>query len=255
MSAGQRQFEILCEIEPATGPDLAIVREQIAVLRRSCDAFLVPDSHLGRATVSSIAVAHEVGYLGAQAVACLNARDRNVLGLRRDLLTAAAYGVRDLLFVFGDAPSEGDRSTLTVKGMLEQVRGQPSLGLRVGVVADPRRRLPGWKLDADFACLQVSFDIGAATRWREDTGFAGRAYAGVIVLASEKMGRRLMDFIPGLAIPDELLRQLGRDRSAGVKAALEQMAALRDTGAVDGVHLVPARRYREVAVALEDFEG
>src|SRR3712207_3701183 len=85
-------FEILCEIEPPTTPDMSIVREQIAVLQPSCDAFLVPDSHLGRATVSSIAVAHEVAYLGGRSVACVNARDRNLLGLRRDLLTAASYG-------------------------------------------------------------------------------------------------------------------------------------------------------------------
>jgi len=57
------------------------------------DGFLIPDNHIGRATVSSIAVAHEVALMGGRAIACLNARDRNVLGFRRDLLTAAAYGV------------------------------------------------------------------------------------------------------------------------------------------------------------------
>lgn len=37
-------------------------------------------------------------------IACLNARDRNLPGLRRDLLTAAAYGVDQFLFVNGDKP-------------------------------------------------------------------------------------------------------------------------------------------------------
>ena len=82
MSAG---FEIVCEIEPPVSADLGIVREQIAILRPTCDAFLVPDNHLGRATVSSIAVAHQVEYLQGRAMACLNARDRNLLGLQRDL--------------------------------------------------------------------------------------------------------------------------------------------------------------------------
>ena len=31
--------------------------------------------------------------MGGRSIACLNCRDRNVLGLRRDLLTSAAYGV------------------------------------------------------------------------------------------------------------------------------------------------------------------
>src|SRR5438067_1141535 len=95
-------FTILAEVEPATRPDLRNVREQIAVLAPVANAFLIPDNHLGRATVSSLAVAHEVAAMGGRAVACLNARDRNLLGLQRDLLTAAAYGIDHLLLVQGD---------------------------------------------------------------------------------------------------------------------------------------------------------
>jgi 5,10-methylenetetrahydrofolate reductase len=43
--------------------------------------------------------------MGGRSIACLNARDRNLLGFRRDLLTAAAYGVDEFLFVYGDDPS------------------------------------------------------------------------------------------------------------------------------------------------------
>jgi methylenetetrahydrofolate reductase (NADPH) len=44
------------------------------------NAFLVPDSHLGRATISSVAVAHEVDQIGGHSVARPNARDRIVSG-------------------------------------------------------------------------------------------------------------------------------------------------------------------------------
>ena len=95
------------------------MRRQVALLDGVTDAYLVPDNHLGRATVSSIAVAGEVASLGGSSVACLNSRDRNLLGFRRDLLTAAAYGVDSFLFVHGDDPSEGTRSTdLSVGRML-----------------------------------------------------------------------------------------------------------------------------------------
>ena len=53
-------FEIMCEVEPPTRPDLMHVRHQIGVLSKVASAFLIPDNHIGRATVSSIAVAHEV---------------------------------------------------------------------------------------------------------------------------------------------------------------------------------------------------
>src|SRR5258708_10211395 len=91
-------FEIVCEIEWPTRPDLKHVRHQIGVLSKVASAFLIPDNHIGRATVSSVAVAHEVEQMGGRSIACLNARDRNLLGFRRDLLTAAAYGVDQFLF-------------------------------------------------------------------------------------------------------------------------------------------------------------
>lgn len=86
-------IEMICEIQPPTRPNLMAIRHQIGVIRPVATRFLIPDNHLGRATISSVAVAHEVDQMGGRAVACLNARDRNLLGFRRDLLTAAAYGV------------------------------------------------------------------------------------------------------------------------------------------------------------------
>ena len=86
-----REFEIICEIEPATRPDVMHVRHQIGVMSRVADAFLIPDNHIGRATVSSIAVAHEVRLMGGRSIACLNARDRNTLGFQRDLLLSLIH--------------------------------------------------------------------------------------------------------------------------------------------------------------------
>jgi 5,10-methylenetetrahydrofolate reductase len=243
-------FQLLCEIEPPTTPDLGIVREQIAVLQPHCDAFLVPDSHLGRATVSSIAVAHEVAYLQGRAVACLNARDRNLLGVRRDLLTALAYGVTELLFVYGDDPQEGERASMTVKRMLAEAKDLAP-DLRVGVTATSEKQLPSWKRVADFVCLQMSFDSRRVMQWREEVGFDGQVFAGVVVLASDKMATRLMCAIPSFSVPASLLQRLAQDPHAGVDAAIEMVMRLHDDGVVEGVHLVPARRYREVATALE----
>ncbi len=98
-------FRLICEIEPPTRPDLRHVRHQIGVLTPVAESFLIPDNHIGRATVSSIAVAHEVEAMGGRSIACVNSRDRNLLGFRRDLLTAAAYGVDQFLFVHGDKPT------------------------------------------------------------------------------------------------------------------------------------------------------
>src|SRR5579862_5903727 len=176
---------------PPTGPDLRRVRHQIGVLTSISSTFLIPDNHIGRATVSSIAVAHEVGLMGGRAIACLNARDRNVLGFRRDLLTAAAYGVREFLFVYGDRPETGARSDdLTVRSMLAEARGFSQEGengrVRLGVTSG-LQRIPTWKRDADFLLAQVTFSLDELLEWRDSVRFDGPVYAGVMVIASAPM--------------------------------------------------------------------
>ena len=251
-------FDLICEIEPPTRPDLKRVRHQIGVMSPIADSFLIPDNHIGRATVSSVAVAHEVQAMGASGIACLNSRDRNVLGLQRDLLTAAAYGVRRFLFVYGDKPTSGGRtSDLTVRTMIEQSRaaaqdprfqgaGQFQVGVATGL-----RPIPAWKHEADFAFAQVSFSLEALIRWRESITLDIPIFAGVMVLASPTMARNLAATIPDIDIPDALVHAVDQDPQAGVEAACDQVLAIRATGAFAGVHLVPVSRYRQVAARLE----
>ena len=234
------------------------MRHQIGVLSPVADAFLIPDNHIGRATVSSIAVAHEVGAMGGRSIACLNSRDRNLLGFRRDLLTAAAYGVSEFLFVYGDKPGSGGRtSDLTVRSMIEEARGCAQEGVfagspawRVGVAA-ALRPFPTWKRAADFVFTQVSYSVEEPLRWREANPVDVPVYAGVMVLASAGMARRLAASIPDIEIPGSLVERVAADPGAGVGAACEQIARLRDSGAFDGVHVVPVQRYREIAARLE----
>jgi 5,10-methylenetetrahydrofolate reductase len=122
--------------------------------------------------------------------------------------------------------------------------------LRIGVAAG-LRRVPGWKRTADFVFAQMSFSVDALLRWRESAALDAPVYAGVLVLASPGMARRLAATIPDIEIPDDLVERVARDRLAGVEAACEQIMRLRDSGAFDGVHLVPVARYREVALRLE----
>jgi len=245
------EFGLICEVEPATLPDLMHVRHQIGVLSRVATAFLIPDNHIGRATVSSIAVAHEVGLMGGRAIACLNARDRNVLGFRRDLLTAAAYGVEELLFVYGDRPETGSRSDdLTVRAMLDEARRFSSTGdaepFRVGVTSR-LGPLPPWKREADALYVQVGFSTSDLLSWRASIDVSCPVYAGVMVVASASMARKLTATIPELAVPDEVTRRVDADPAAGVDVACELIDAIRESGAFDGVHLIPVGRYTEMA--------
>ena len=251
-------FELVCEIQPPTRPDLTMVRHQIGVMSRIASAFLVPDNHLGRATVSSVAVAHEVDRMGGRSVACLNARDRNLLGFRRDLLTAAAYGVDEFLLVYGDAPTSGGRTgQLTVRTMVDELRAFPAFaagGLepRIGVTSR-LRPLPGWKADADFLFVQASYRPDALAAWRETVSFTGRVYAGVLLPPSGSRARKWATEIPEIDVPGEWIDAVDRDPMAGVELACALVADIAALGGFDGVHLIPGVRYREVSARLEGW--
>ncbi|MET0911640.1 MAG: methylenetetrahydrofolate reductase, partial [Ilumatobacteraceae bacterium] len=202
-------------------------------------------------------VAHEVALMGGRSIACLNARDRNVLGFQRDLLTAAAYGVDEFLFVYGDRPETGRRSDdLTVRSMIDEARrfgANAALApkpFRIGV-SSALRPLPSWKDDADFLFVQVSFAFEDLLRWRDTVDFRGPIFAGVMAPPSASMARKLSAQIPQLAVPESLIEALESSRNAGVDFACGMVDQVRNSGAFDGIHLIPVSRYREIASRLE----
>lgn len=204
MTTSAPEFEVVWEIEPPVDGCVDALHAQLDAARPVATTVLVPDNHTGRATASSIAVARRVQVSGLPAIACLNARDRNLLGLRRDLLTCALDGIDELLLVYGDDPSVGARaSDLTVRTMLEECRIQAP-HLRVGVTTR-RGPLPTWKLAADRLFVQVSYDLDELLRWRDTVTFAGPVCAAVMVVPSVGMARRLAARIPALRVPDTWL--------------------------------------------------
>ena len=246
-------LDITAELDVPHRPDLAPIGRQLDALAPVAARFLVPDNATGRAAVAGLVVAAEVRRHDAEAVAVLNARDRNTLGLRRDLLGLLALGVHEVLLLRGDRPDDDEEDgPLTVGAMVREARvlaEEHETTLRVGVVAAPSRDLPGWKRDADVVWLAPTFSLPAVTAWRErHTDLAAPVRAGVLVPTGPKMARGVAEGMD-LDLPDGLVEALGEDDTAGVDAACEHTLALRDAG-VDGIHLVAVSRYREVAQRL-----
>ncbi len=160
----------------------------------------------------------------------------------------------DFLFVYGDRPESGSRSDdLTVQLMLDLARAaEPgrSPPRRLGVAAGPGP-LPSWKRQADFVCVQVAHSLDALLAWRDGARFEGPVYAGVLVLASAAMARKLSADVPQLAVDRAVIDRLERHPDAGVDMACDLIEAIRQSGAFDGVHVIPVSRYREVAARLE----
>jgi len=246
-------LDVTAELDVPHRPDLAPIARQLDALAPVAARFLVPDNATGRAAVAGLVVAAEVRRRGAETVAVLNARDRNTLGLRRDLLGLLALGVHEVLLLRGDRPSDDDEDgPLTVGAMLRETRalaGEHEVDLRIGVVAAPGRDLPDWKRDADVVWLAPTFSLPAVEGWRErHADLDAPLRAGVLVPTGPRMARGVGEGMD-LDLPEGLVSALGEDETAGVDAACEHALALRDAG-VDGIHLVAVSRYREVAARL-----
>jgi methylenetetrahydrofolate reductase (NADPH) len=111
--------------------------------------------------------------------------------------------------------------------------------------------LPDWKRDADFLFAQVRFSLDELLEWRTQVEFDGPVYAGVMVVPSVAMGRKIGADIKQLRVPDGWLAAIERDPAAGVALACDLVEGVRESGAFDGVHLIPVSKYREVAARLE----
>jgi 5,10-methylenetetrahydrofolate reductase len=137
-----------------------------------------------------------------------------------------------------------------IHGWAEQEVGGTDRRFNAGVTTR-LTRIPPWKREADFVFVQISFSAERLLAWRETVELECPVYPGVLVLASSSMAKGISANLSEVDVPEALLDQLDSDEGAGVDAACQLVLDVRDTGAFEGVHLVPVGRYREVARRLE----
>ena len=121
--------DVSAELDVPHRPDLTPVGRQLDALAPVAARFLVPDNATGRAALAGLVVAAEVRRQGHEAVAVLNARDRNTLGLRRDLL-----GLLALVHVVPAAAALGG-SRVGIAGYLAGVASRVLAARRTGARA------------------------------------------------------------------------------------------------------------------------
>src|SRR6266849_1491729 len=275
------------EIVPPRGVDPAPMFAQCRALKaKGVDAVNVPDgpraqSRMG-ALLSSLMIQREVGI---ETVTHYSCRDRNLLGMLSDVLGAAAAGLRNILIITGDPPKMGPYPDATAVFDIDAIGltnlvyrldhgldpgnnpiGQPTrfaIGVGVNPAAiDLDRELSrfAWKVDAgaDFAVTQPVFDPQQLERFlkRVET-FRIPIVAGIWPLLSLRNAEFLANEVPGVAVPESVLRRMqqaserGKEAALaeGVKIAREMFEQVR--GAVQGVQV--SAPFGRVDVALEVF--
>lgn len=273
------------EIVPPKGVDPEPMFAQCRALKAAgVHAVNVPDgpraqSRMG-ALLSGLMIERDVGLETVVHYCC---RDRNLLGMLSDLLGASAAGLRNLLIITGDPPKMGpypdatavfDIDSIGLTNLVSRLNhgldpghnpiGDPTrfvIGVGVNPAApDLDRELHrfGWKVEAgaEFAVTQPVFDLAQFDRFlaRVD-GYRIPIVAGIWPLVSLRNAEFLANEVPGVSVPDQVLRRMrtaserGRDAALaeGVTMAREMLAQVRDR--VQGVQVsAPLGR---VPVALE----
>jgi homocysteine S-methyltransferase len=103
-------FAVTVEVDLPRGHDISEVIEAARDLKeRGVHAIDISDGARARLRMHPIAVAKLVqDQVGIEVVAHISCRDRNIIGLQSDLLSASALGVKNILAITGDPPQIGD---------------------------------------------------------------------------------------------------------------------------------------------------
>jgi methionine synthase I (cobalamin-dependent)/5,10-methylenetetrahydrofolate reductase len=253
-----RQFVVSVEIDPPKGTSIERTLEQVAsVMASKCvDAIDINSGPLARVGMDALTLAGALERRGIETIPHLTTRDSNIIGLQAMLLGAWTIGgVRNVLAITGDPPSLG--SYPETSGVYEV----DSIGLvKVNPLAEDldeelRRFDEKVKAGAHFAMTQPIFD---PEHWE---GFLKRMggkspipiLVGLWPLSSYKQALRLHNEVPGIVIPDELLKQLesagasARDHGFALARRLLDWARTARNSGICGAYLIPPfKRYEEV---------
>jgi len=203
-------------------------------------------------------------------------RDRNRLAMQADILGAYALGIRNILCLSGDHQQFGDHpqskgvydiDSIQLIGMVKKMRDEGKfLGgadideppkLFIGAAANPFAEPFEWrvyrlakkvKAGADFIQTQCVFNMQRMREWvkqANDMGLTENTYilAGVTPMKSLGMAKYMKAKVPGMDVPDEIIKRLqGVDKKKqadeGIQIACEQIQEFKETKGIAGVHLM-----------------
>jgi homocysteine S-methyltransferase len=243
------------EILPPQGWNPTVMLEQCRALKEAgVDAVSVLDSARAQSrrgvVPAALIIQREVGL---EAVFHYTCRDRNMLGMLSDLLGAAAGGLRNVLIVTGDPPTMGpypdstavfDIDSIGLTNLIHRLNqgldpGGSSIGEAtrwvVGVAlnqgsTDLDRELErfAWKVEAgaDFAVTQPVFDAARLHRMLDRVQHRIPVIAGIWPLSSLRNAEFLANEVPGVQVPEAIVKRMRRAQEGGAAAARAEGVAI-----------------------------
>jgi len=269
-------FAFTGELGPPRGANVEHVREKAAPLKGMVDSVNITDNQTAMVRMSSWAAALIAIQEGLEPNYQMVCRDRNRLAMQADILGAYAHGIRNMLCLSGDHQQFGDHpnakgvydiDSIQLIGMTKRMRdeglflsgakmdGAPQMF--IGAAANPFAEPFEWRVHrlakkieagADFIQTQCIYNMDKMREWvrqANDMGLTEKTYilAGVTPMKSLGMARYMKSKVPGMDVPDDVIKRLqGVDKKKqadeGIKMACEQIEEFKEMKGVAGIHLM-----------------
>ena len=229
---------------------------------------------------ASLVLAGELHRCGIEPILQVTCRDRNRVALQSDLLGAAALGIENLLVLSGDHSRFGDHPDARPVFDLDSVQLlEVAAGLMHGTdmagrpLAGTPRFFPGAAVNPaaepfELVVQKLRKKVQSGARFLQTQAVFTRAelerlcavtaplgipvLAGVLLVRSAGMARFLNANIPGMAVPESVLRRLEQASdpfAEGVALARETVGWAR--GLCQGVHLMTLGHEERIPQILE----
>ncbi len=277
------EFVQTAEIVPPKGVDIDKVIQYANAIKDYVYAVNVNENPASVMRLNSLSLSNLFVREGIEPIFHITTRERNRLALQSELLGAYVLGIRNVMVMTGDHQSMGDHKEAKPVYDLDSVQllrlctemmggkdynghdleGIPSFYL--GAVVNPGSDMPELQImkmrkkalaGARFFFTQAVYDL----KIFED--FIGQVkdldvkiVAGIIPLKSAKMARYMNDNIPGINVPEVLIKRMekAKDRTAeSIAICRELIDGCRHL--CDGVHAMPIGWYSIVPQIFQRIE-
>jgi methylenetetrahydrofolate reductase (NADPH) len=282
----RRKFVVTCEIDSPKGIDVEEFLDKADVVKEYVDAIHIGDNQRAVMRASPLAICHVLKERNIEPVMELASQYRNRLALQADLLGAAILGVENVLLTKGFDPSMGDHAeakpvhdldcVALVKAAVNLTKGSDMTGhalneapdFCLGVVASPGLKTN----EAHLAELKEKISLGAGyiqtqpiyepevlERFLESIReLQVPVIVGHMMLKSASMARFINSNLPGVSVPEKLIRELeGLPRNQLVEKSLQISTALlqKMKPLCQGVHFIPAGWETYVPGIVQEIAG
>ncbi len=283
------EFAVTAELNPPDSANPEDVYDRARIFDGWVDGINAVDASGANCHMSSVGICALLTRMGYAPIMQISCRDRNRIAIQGDVLGSAAMGVANILCLTGDGVQAGDQPgakpvfDLDCMSLLETIRvmrdngkflsgrklttpPEVFLGAAINPFAPPYDFRPyrlGKKIaaGAQFVQSQYCFDVPMFRTYMErirDLGYTENCFVmcGVGPLASAKTGRWIRTNVPGIHIPDAVIKRLegAQDqKKEGKQLCIDIINEVKEIPGVSGIHVMAYRQEEYVAEIVDEL--